>query len=117
VGSPWKVASGANVTFPDPSTLHVPSPGTASVVCWPGVLGSRSTVVGSRLLSGSVSLLVTFTVTAPGGLFGELSLLATGGWPTVGARVSESSSSSSGVCWPLPGVLLGSKLAEAVIWA
>jgi len=67
VGSPWKVASGVNVTLPSASTLHVPCPATDNEVWMPAVAGSKSTVLTSRSLFGSLSLFVTFKVTAPGG--------------------------------------------------
>ena len=79
VGFCVKPTLGKKVTLPELSTCQKPSPGTMKVVCWPGVAGSRSTVLGSRSLFGSVSLAVTFRVTGPGGLFSELSLTATGG--------------------------------------
>jgi len=47
---PVKPGSGIKVTFPvDVSTVYVPCPATVRVVCCPGVSGSRSIVVGSKL--------------------------------------------------------------------
>ena len=56
-----KSAAGVNVTFPEASTLHVPS-AVVAVVWFPGVAGSKSTVLASMVPSTSVSLPVTLNV-------------------------------------------------------
>ncbi len=76
---PVKPTSGANVTRPGASRLNVPSPATDKVVCWPGILGSRSTVAASTAPSLSLSFNVTSRVTGVSSCVRVLSSTATGG--------------------------------------
>src|SRR5262245_1544601 len=94
VGSFVKPACGVKVTSPRLlSAVQTPWPGTVKVLpsglsVDPGGGLTNFTVLGSRSRLGSVSLLVTFSVTGPAGLCSELSLTATGGWAAApGVRV------------------------------
>ncbi len=49
VAVPMKPVTGVKLTCPFESLENVPLFGTVNVVCTPGVLGSRSRVIGSRV--------------------------------------------------------------------
>jgi hypothetical protein len=72
---PTKFSTGVKVTTPVLGLrLNVPSSGLVNVVCCPGVLGSRSMLVGSRVVPvPGVSLLTGFRLT---GLFGVVVALS-----------------------------------------
>ena len=75
--SPIKSAAGVNVTIPVPSTAQ--SPSLVDSVFWiPGVDGSKSTVVLSIPLSGSISLLIISKVIGVSSGVVSLSAVATG---------------------------------------
>ena len=79
VVSPVKPATGVKVMFPVSSTVYVPSPGCVKVVSRSGVLGSKSTVVTSIVVLGSLSSSVMLKVTGCPATVVLLLSVATGG--------------------------------------
>ena len=72
-----KAGSGVKMTTP-PETVYVPSPATVRVVCCPGVSGSRSIVLGSKLKAYAMSFDNTLIVTGVFWGVVAVSSLATG---------------------------------------
>ena len=77
MAGPVKPLTGVKVTWPAGLTVQLPAE-VVTLVCWPGALGSRSTVLGSRVwpLPG-VSLAGTLRVTGTPTVVAALSSAAT----------------------------------------